>query len=391
MGTVGVSTKMALSLSSPTGMFLALLSIVELESNGRGYTVGTLFDTEMVPGVQNGHCLGYSMAMLFVDGILYVVATWILDQYLRSEFGQNLSMKQIAAQLDCCWVPIRDRLGLAPRRRSPGGGGLRYKALSEQTQSENARFLSHSDGDSESVDLEMGMGDGGGVSGNGQSAECSKTVSIEIVDLSKVYGAGNGAVVAVDGLTMDIFEGECCALLGPNGAGKSTMIVESASISPFPFEVVFIFFCFFSLAHGLIQNVLTGMVEATSGSARIGGYSVRREMHHIRRSLGVGVCPQHSTLWPMLTVHEHLYLFAALKELDPSSMEQDIDRLLRDVTLSEKKGAFSSTLSGGQRRKLSVAIALIGDPQIIFLDEPTSLSPPPRSTLSLSLALTLSL
>lgn len=334
MSTVAVSWKMALSASSPTAMFLALLSIVELESNGRGYTVSTLFDTEMVPGIQNGHCLGYSMAMLFADGVLYVVATWILDQWLRSEHGQSLSLKQIAAQMDCCALwRFRARSALTARRRPPGGGSVRYKALPEQ-----------SGNDEDKLDDMVDDVDPDEVGQRGNGAECSKTVSIEIRDLSKVFrarGIDGQEVRALDGLTMDIFEGECCALLGPNGAGKSTTM-----------------------------NVLSGMTEATSGSARISGYSVRREMHRIRRSLGV--CPQHSLLWPMLTVHEHLALFAALKELTPSEMEQDIDRLLHDVTLTEKKGAFSSTLSGGQRRKLGVAIALIGDPQIIFLDEPTS-------------------
>ena len=119
-----------------------------------------------------------------------------------------------------------------------------------------------------------------------------------------------------------------------------------------------------------VQNMLTGMIASTSGTANINGYNINHEMDEIRQFLGV--CPQHSLLWPMLTVYEHLYLFAILKNMERHRIDSQIEILLNDVGLFNKKRSYSSTLSGGQKRKLSLALAFIGDPTVIFLDEPTS-------------------
>merc|ERR1740123_1962737 len=112
------------------------------------------------------------------------------------------------------------------------------------------------------------------------------------------------------------------------------------------------------------------MIASSSGTASINGYSINHKMDEIRQFLGV--CPQHSLLWPMLTVYEHMYLFAILKNMEKHIIDRKIDLLLADVGLSGKENSYSSTLSGGQKRKLSLALAFIGDPSIIFLDEPTS-------------------
>eukprot|EP01084_Bolivina_argentea_P225765 381441_1 len=102
LDTIGLSYKILFSLSSPTGMFLCLLSIIKLEQNGKGYTFNNLFDTNIVPAVQNGYTLGYSMIILFIDIIIYIIFTWFLDQYIQSQYGQKLTIKQIFSQICCC-------------------------------------------------------------------------------------------------------------------------------------------------------------------------------------------------------------------------------------------------------------------------------------------------
>lgn len=148
-------------------------------------------------------------------------------------------------------------------------------------------------------------------------------------------------IQAVSNFSLDIYEGQIFALLGHNGAGKSTTI-----------------------------NMLVGMTAPTSGDALIYGHSIRKDMPKIRQSLGV--CPQHNVLFDLLTVKEHLQLFGRIKGLSGPQLDAAVSQMIADVGLTEKADAKSAVLSGGQKRKLGVGIALIGDSKVVFLDEPTS-------------------
>ena len=86
----------------------------------------------------------------------------------------------------------------------------------------------------------------------------------------------------------------------------------------------------------------------------------------------MGVCPQHDILFPDLTVYEHLSMFASFKGMPSNEIDEEVDRMIESVGLTEKKHAFAATLSGGQKRKLSVGIAFIGKSSVVLLDEPTS-------------------
>lgn len=147
---------------------------------------------------------------------------------------------------------------------------------------------------------------------------------------------------AVDKLWYGVDEGQLFALLGHNGAGKTTTI-----------------------------NMLTGLMNVTQGDASIFGYSVRTEMDNIQQLMGV--CPQHDILWDQLTGREHLHLFARLKGIPADRIDEEVRARLDDVKLSEKEAdSDAANYSGGMRRRLSIAIALLGDPKIVFLDEPTT-------------------
>jgi ATP-binding cassette subfamily A (ABC1) protein 3 len=148
--------------------------------------------------------------------------------------------------------------------------------------------------------------------------------------------------VAVDGLDLDIYEGQIFGLLGHNGAGKTTTI-----------------------------SMLTGLIPPTKGDMTIQGHILSQDLSKIRENLGV--CPQHNILFPELTPLEHMAMFCMFKGISDSERIKQLSvQKLSELELTHKQDTEARFLSGGQKRKLQLALALIGDSQIVLLDEPTS-------------------
>lgn len=120
--------------------------------------------------------------------------------------------------------------------------------------------------------------------------------------------------------------------------------------------------------------MLTGMMAPSEGYATVAGKDIRTDMGAIRQE--IGICLQHDCLFPELTVREHVQFFARLKgmyaRMSYEEAEAKVDLSIQDVALSEKRNTMSKALSGGMKRKLSVAIAFCGDSKTVLLDEPTS-------------------
>jgi len=176
---------------------------------------------------------------------------------------------------------------------------------------------------------------------------------IIIRDLRKEYGArfGKSRKVAVQNLTLSIGKGVCFGLLGPNGAGKTTTI-----------------------------SILTGLYPPTSGTALVGGFDIRTDIDQVH--LVMGVCPQFDTLWMDLTCEETLLFYSRLKGVSSKDEDDHVKYSLSMVGLEDYPKRLVKDLSGGMRRRLSVAVSLVGDPRIIFLDEPTTgLDPESRRQL----------
>ena len=166
---------------------------------------------------------------------------------------------------------------------------------------------------------------------------------IEMHGLRKVYRGSykRRPTVAVQDLWYSVKKGEVFGFLGMNGAGKTTTL-----------------------------SMISGVFPPSSGSAYINGYPITDQIA-VRQSLGF--CPQFSALFPRLTVKEHLSFFARIKGIHDDGIREKLSKqLIKDLSLERYQDRVAGALSGGNQRKLSVGIALIGNPPIVLLDEPTS-------------------
>ncbi|XP_044531089.1 ATP-binding cassette sub-family A member 10-like [Gracilinanus agilis] len=167
--------------------------------------------------------------------------------------------------------------------------------------------------------------------------------AIRIRNIRKEFKAKLEKVEALKGLLLDIYEGQITAILGHSGAGKSSLL-----------------------------NILSGLSVPTEGSATIynNKLSEINDLEKIRKI--IGVCPQCNVQLDFLTARENLRLFAKIKGIRPQKVEQEVQRILKQLEMKNIQDIIAINLSGGQKRKLSFGIAILGDPQVLLLDEPTA-------------------
>ncbi len=166
----------------------------------------------------------------------------------------------------------------------------------------------------------------------------NNSAAIETSNLTKIYKEGQ--IHAVNGLNLKIKQGEIYALIGANGSGKTTTI-----------------------------NMITGSIYPTSGNIKVLGYEMPKQRRAIANQ--IGVAPQEYAIYNDLTVEQNLWFFAKLYQMKRNQFETRLNELLPILRLDEKRKTTISNLSGGMKRRTSIACALVHQPKIVFFDEAT--------------------
>jgi ABC-2 type transport system ATP-binding protein len=161
-------------------------------------------------------------------------------------------------------------------------------------------------------------------------------MAIKINDLTKKFED----TIAIDHIDLNIKKGELFGLLGPNGAGKTTII-----------------------------NVLCGLLKPTSGTVEVVGFSVQKNPESVKEI--IGLCPQDTAVYPFLTGRENIELFGKLHSMQRQQLKKKVDELLEKLGLTQDAKKRLGKYSGGMKRRINLIMALVHNPEIAFLDEPT--------------------
>uniref|UniRef100_A0A8C3EQS5 Uncharacterized protein n=1 Tax=Corvus moneduloides TaxID=1196302 RepID=A0A8C3EQS5_CORMO len=166
--------------------------------------------------------------------------------------------------------------------------------------------------------------------------------AIRLNNIKKIYKKNNKNTEALKGLSLNIYEGQITALLGHSGSGKTALL-----------------------------NVLSGFSKPSAGSAMIYNYNASEVWNMEGRQAKVGICPQINLHFEALTVKENLRIFAHIKGIQWKEVDEEVQKVLIMLDLTDVQNVCADALSGGQKRKLSLGIAILGNPQVLLLDEPT--------------------
>ncbi|XP_078454531.1 uncharacterized protein LOC144721071 [Lampetra planeri] len=305
--------KSLICLLSPTAFSYASQLMGHFEDQGIGAQWSNMYQS---PLYGDDISFAYLCWMLIIDTAIYFIVGWYIRNVYPGTYGLArpfyfLFTVSYWQQVCCC----------GSRRRPMG-----YLAR-------NMAHESPADSKTDAKD--------GSMRPQLEAVPAGLTAGVSLRSLTKQYSKGKKA--ALQDLSLDFYEDQITTLLGHNGAGKTTTM-----------------------------SLLMGLYEPSSGSVHVGGRDARTDMAEVRRQLGV--CLQRDVLFPALNVHEHLLLYGRLKALGWSRqrLQQEVDTFLNDLGLYNHKDKLVGTLSGGMKRKLSIAIAFIGGSTTVILDEPTS-------------------
>ncbi|CAD7696332.1 unnamed protein product [Ostreobium quekettii] len=313
----------------------------------------------------NNH-MDFIMVAFLIEWPIFMMAAWYIEQVYSAGTGVHRHPLYFLDYFMLRPTPVQQAVQKGQIRSMQGGtnGCLdqlsccccrRHEVSDDPKEVETIQFGSQKSHIEVGIDEETEE-----VAAERRKVECIPATGddehvIVVRGLRKVFppSEGNPPKVAVKELYMTVRKGEVFGLLGPNGAGKTTSI-----------------------------NMLVGFMEPTAGSSLVNGLDITKDMDLIYDRMGV--CPQHNLLWGTLTGAEHLLFYGRLKGLSGAGLKEAVENALKSVHLFA--GGVGDRLvkaySGGMKRRLSVAISLIGDPKVVYLDEPsTGLDPASRRSL----------
>ena len=292
-----------------------------------------------------------AVGFLFLDTFLYLALGWYLEQVVPRQYGVArpfyffLQPSYWKSVFCCCYnnennntnsngnVARSSQVSLPGSQFSSSVTTAYTTGMVESSEMVDGNDLHNTDTDIDNTDDRYNNADFESMNGSGLNA------TVQIQNLVKRYTKNPDIPPAVNHLNLSMYESQITCLLGHNGAGKTSTM-----------------------------SVLTGLYAPTSGDCNIYGHSIVNQPDAARQSMGI--CPQHNVLFERLTVAEHIAFFQRIKGIRPTVV--GVKARADEIGLADFTHTTSSALSGGNKRKLSVAIALCGDPAFLLLDEPTS-------------------
>jgi len=322
--------KILMSFFPPTALQLGINVLAKFETNSLKFTA------DSVQFKYNNYSVSNMYTMFIINFFLYLFLGFYLENVLTHQFGITKPFYFLCTKNYWC-------------KNSSSNNGLKEKIQMQILKNNNNNLGNESNAKLQGNE-EIHKIKNPNLNNNNEndhfedeskyehlirSGEC-----LSIINLQKKFGEKKKAL---DGLNLNFYKNEIFALLGHNGAGKSTTI-----------------------------SILCGLYEADSGEALFNSKNVldSHNLTHFRQKLGI--CPQHDVLFDNLTVKEHLEMFCFFKGVESKNINEEINKALEDMCLKDKTDFQAKELSGGQKRKLSIALALIGGSEVVFLDEPSS-------------------
>ncbi|XP_076034890.1 uncharacterized protein LOC143021347 [Oratosquilla oratoria] len=308
------------------------------------------------PTTENDMTLGLAIVMMIIDAFVFVVIAvivsiskkyhWTLCPRLWGPSQITLPLRIGAKQSrgSCAGTDSASAMPQAPPtpRRT---AGYTYNIFQVCCKSNPSNIAQVSPMDEKSKDDRVHLGD------LDPGLRQSLKKGLSIVGLRKIYQSREGSTVAVDNLSLELYEGQILALLGHNGAGKTTII-----------------------------SMLTGERRPTAGHVEIYGHDIARHWNRARRF--IGLCPQEAVTFLLLTVKETIEYYVRMKGIRKSQVAAEVDKTLVEMGLYRDRQMLAHQLSGGLVRRLCLAIAFCGNSKMVILDEPTSgVDPAARSAI----------
>ena len=327
--TAAKSVKIGLSFFPPVALEVGIVMLGRFECHFRKY------HPKYFTKIYTNYSLFLMFLMLFIDFFIYLFIGYYLQNVLPHDYGIRKPFYFLFTSEYWCGKGGNNSSQLNKREAIKNGKNIQNDNEIDDT---TINQLEHNN--SNNMFRDYYKGDPNFEGEDLYKDKNKKDDALRIVNIVKTFDDGK---TAVNHVNLNFYKDEIFALLGHNGAGKTTLI-----------------------------SMLTGLYEATEGHAYYDGDDILigNNMDNFRQKLGI--CPQHDVLFGDLTIREHLEMFSIFKGVPSDQIENEVNKSLNDFQLNEIKDIVVEDLSAGQKRQLSIAIALIGGSKVIFLDEPSS-------------------